>query len=163
MPSLVGSEMCIRDRYGIGGGRCSGCGQSSGVVNELLVLLCCCEHVLDPSQLEIRDDALDLPGTPSGCRRRSLGVEITSASSARRGVTCWEMWPWLDSNGVTFFVLQYDRGTCCRLQRQQYELLLYTYLVPGTWYVLSPCHTKKMKCLFLPRACLLYTSPSPRD
>ena len=35
-------------------------------------------------------------------------------------------WPWLDSNGVALFVQQYDRGTCCRQQRQQYELLLQT-------------------------------------
>ena len=57
-----------------------------------------------------------------------------------------EYWPWLDSNGVTLFVQQYDRGTCCKLQQQEYELLLYTvytwYLVPGR-YVWPPYHTKK--------------------
>ena len=53
------------------------------------------------------------------------------AEAARAG----RWWPWLDSNAVTFFVQQDDWGTCCRLQRQQYELLLYKYLVPGTWYM----------------------------
>ena len=71
----------------------------------------------------------------SRCRRRSLGVETTSASCARRGGTCWEMVALARSIGVIFFVHQYDRGTCCRLQRQQYELLLYKYLVHGTRYV----------------------------
>ena len=61
----------------------------------------------------------------SGCRRPSLGVETTSATCTRRGGTSLRWWPWLDSNGVTFFVQRYDRGTFCRLQRQQYELLQY--------------------------------------
>ena len=54
-----------------------------------------------------------------------------------------------------FSYKQYDRGTCCRLQRQQYEPLLYKLVhiyVPGRWYGWSPYYTKKMKCLFLPRA-----------
>ena len=70
-----------------------------------------------------------LARSASGCHRRLLGVETTSASYARRGGTCWEMMA-VDSNGVTLFVQQYGRGTCCRLQRQQYVLLLYKYLVP---------------------------------
>ena len=51
---------------------------------------------------------------------------------------------WLDCNGVTLFVQQYDRCTRCRpLQRQQYELLLYKYLVPGTWVrLVTASHTK---------------------
>ena len=47
------------------------------------------------------------------------------AEAARAG----RWWPWLNSNGVTLFVQQYDRGTW--QQRQQYELLLYEHLVPG--------------------------------
>ena len=75
----------------------------------------------------------------SECRRRSLGVEAKRSRAARaEAARAGRWWPWLDSNGVTLLVQQYDRGTCCysRPQRQQYEvLLLYKYLVPSTWYV----------------------------
>ena len=69
----------------------------------------------------------------SGCRRRSLGIETTSARAEAARVGRW--WPWLDSNGVTLFVQQYDRGTCCELLLATYKYLVHG---TGTWY-----HTSK--------------------
>ena len=57
-----------------------------------------------------------------GSKQRRRAARAEAARAGR-----W--WPWLDSNGVTIFVQQHDRGTCFRLQRQQEELLLYKYLV----------------------------------
>ena len=112
---------------------------------------CCCEP----------DIGSALPGTrksePTQCSRVSGHALHPGAVTARLGskqgpraaraesARAVRWWPWLDSNGVTLFAQQYYRGICC-------ELLLYKYLVPGTWYVWSPYHTKKMKCLILHRA-----------
>ena len=71
----------------------------------------------------------------SRCRRRSLGVESTSASCARREARAGRWWPWVDSNGVTLFVQLYDQGTyysgnstnCCCINTW--------YLVPGRIYM----------------------------
>ena len=109
---------------------------------------CCCE----PTRCSgFAEHALH-PGAASarlGSKQRSRAARAEAARAGR-----W--WSWLDSNGVLFFVQQYDRGICCRLQRQQHGLLLYKYLVPGTWYVVGVVsvsyHTKKMKCLSFPRA-----------
>ena len=84
------------------------------------------EHALHPGAVAAR----------LGLKQRSRAARADEARAGR-----W--WPCLDSNGVTFFVQQYDRGTCCRLQRQQYELLLYKYLVPGTIRVVSVSYEKK--------------------
>ena len=85
------------------------------------------------------------PGTVAarvGSKQRPRAARAEAARAGR-----W--WPWLDFNGVIFFFVQHDRGRCRRLQRQ-YQLRLYKYLlVPGTWYVWSPYHTKKMKGKFL--------------
>ena len=48
------------------------------------------------------------------CRRRSLGVEAKRSRAARaEAARAGRWWPWLDSNGLTFFVQQCDdhRGT----------------------------------------------------
>ena len=92
------------------------------------------EHALRPGAVAAR----------LGSKQRP---RVARAEAARVG----RWWPWLDSNGVTLFIQQYDQATCRRLQRQQYELLINTWYL-CTWYVWSPYHTKKMKCLFLPRA-----------
>ena len=51
--------------------------------------------------------------------------------------------PWLDSNGVTRFVQQYDRGTCCELLLAINTSYQVPGLVPGTWYLylVSYIHT----------------------
>ena len=41
-------------------------------------------------------------------------------------------WPWLDSNGVTLFVPQYDRGTCCELPLAVNTWYRYKYLIRAT-------------------------------
>ena len=67
------------------------------------------EHALHPGAVAAR----------LGSKQRPRAARAEAARAGR-----W--WPRLDSNGVTLFVQQYDRGS------QQYELLLYKYLVPGT-------------------------------
>ena len=73
------------------------------------------EHALHPGAVVAR----------LGSKQRPRAARAEAARAGR-----W--WPWLDSNGVTFFVQQHDRGSWCRLQPQHYEWLLYKYLVPGT-------------------------------
>ena len=79
----------------------------------------------------------------SRCRRRSLRVE-KHPRATHAEATRVETWSCLDSNGVTLFAEQYDRGTCC-------EVLL----AMNTWYrylIRSTCGLritrKKLKCLF---------------
>ena len=105
---------------------------------------CCCAPEFDSALLEkesrqkcsrFAGHALH-PGAVTARLGLKQGPRAARAEAARAG----RWWPWLDSNGFTLFAQQYDRGICC-------ELLLYKYLVPGTWHVLSPYHTKKMKCL----------------
>ena len=74
------------------------------------------EHALHPGAVAAR----------LGSKQRPRAAPAEAARVGR-----W--WPWLDSNGVTLVVQQYDRGTCC-------ELLLainnwYRYLVRGTCVV----------------------------
>ena len=84
----------------------------------------------------------------SGCRRRSLGVETTSASCARRGGTCWEM--------VAVDRFQ-RRHPFCTAVRSGYLLRIaacYKYLVHGTgtwyhtWYAWPPYNRKKRNACF---------------
>ena len=81
----------------------------------------------------------------SGAATARLGSKQRPRAWRAEAARAGRWWPWHDSNGVTLFAQQFDRGICC-------ELLLYKYLVPGTWYVWSPYHTKKMKCSILHRA-----------
>ena len=128
-------------QHGNGGGRCGGCEPSSGVVDELLVLLLLWAWVLILPYYVNGESTRFSPLAEHALHPDPVAVRLRSkqrpraarAEAARAG----RWWPWLDSNGVTFFVQQYDRGTCCRLQRQQYELLLYKYLIPGAWYVVG--------------------------
>ena len=111
---------------------------------------CCSEPELDPALLilliESRCSRLAEHTLHPGAVAARLGSKQRPRAARAEAARAWRWWPWHDSNGVTLFVQQYDRGTCC-------ELLLYKYLVPGTWYAWSPyMYTKKMKCLFLPRA-----------
>ena len=91
---------------------------------------CCCEPEFDPALsillIENRHDALDSPSTP--CVRVPSPLawgrnNVRELRTQRRQV--------LGDGGrgsiltvLSFLILQYDRGSCCRLQRQQYELLL---------------------------------------
>ena len=98
---------------------------------------CCCEPEFNHALLliECRHDALSglaehalHPGAVAaglGSKQRPRAARAEAARVAR----WWPWLPWLDSNGVTLFVHQYDRGTCC-------ELLLavntwYRYLIRG--------------------------------
>ena len=116
---------------------------------------CCCEPEFDPALRlnESRHDALDSPSAP--CIRVPSPLawgrnNVRELRAQRRHVLGDRWWPWLDSNGVTLFVQQYDRGTCC-------ELLLatntwYMVPVPGIMrgiYAWSPYNTKKTKFFFL--------------
>ena len=79
------------------------------------------------------------PGAVAARLKSKQRPRVARAQEAAR-VGRW--WPWIDSNGVTLFVQQYDRGTSC-------ELLLALY----TWYrylvrVWSRYNTKEVKCLF---------------
>ena len=144
--------------YSIGGGRCSGCEPSSGVVHELLVLLLLWRWVWswptinrEPTRCSrLAEHALH-PGAVAarlGAKQRPRAARAEAARAGR-----W--WPWLDSNGVTSFVQQCDRGTCCKLTANysgSSTNLLYKY-GPG---IRGTCGLrilpKKMKCLFLPKA-----------
>ena len=98
---------------------------------------CFCEPEFDSAFLKSRQDALDFPST--------LGIRVTSPlACGRNGVPelLAQKWHVLGDGGrgsiltaSTFPSVQCDRGTCCGRQRQQYELMLYKYILPGTWYV----------------------------
>ena len=98
---------------------------------------CSCEPEIDIALLLFvsRHDALSglaehapHPGAVAARLGSKQRPRAARAEAARVG----RWWPWLDSNSVTLFVQQYDRGTLC-------ELLLAIntwYLVhgTGTWY-----------------------------
>ena len=115
---------------------------------------CCCEPEFDPVPLliESRHDALDSSSTP--CIRvpspLAWGRNSDRELRAQRRLVL--------GDGDRGSILTASPVSCsstigvpaCRLlvQRQQYELLLYKYLVPcTTWYVWSPCRTKKNEML----------------
>ena len=81
---------------------------------------------------------------PSAVAAR-LGAKQRPRAARAEAARVRRWWASLDSNGVTLFVQQYERGTCC-------ELLLAINTSSGTWYVWSPYNTKKVKCLLLHRA-----------
>ena len=98
----------------------------------------------DPAQLESRHDALDSPSTlcirvPSPLAWGRNNVGELRAEAARGG----RWWPCLDSHGVTFFFVQHNRGTCCRL-----PVLLYIYLVPVHVVRVVSVSYEKIVCLF---------------
>ena len=106
---------------------------------------CCCEPEFDPALLiiESRHDAPDSPSTrlirvPSPLAWGRNNVRELHAQR-RRSIITATPFSYSSTIGV-------PAANCC---------LLYTpskYLVPGTWYVWSPYHTKKMKCSILHRA-----------
>ena len=132
------------------------CEPPSGVVDEPLVLLLLWAWVWSCPTININRKPTQCSGLAEhalhpgavATRLRSTQCPRTARAEAAR-VGRW--WPWLDYNGVTLFVQQYDRGTCCELPLA----INPWYLVPGTgtwyhtWYVRSPYNTKKAKCLFL--------------
>ena len=98
----------------------------------------------DPAKLESRHDALDSPSTlcirvPSPLAWGRNNVGELRAEAARGG----RWWPCLDSHGVTFFFVQHNRGTCCRL-----PVLLYIYLVPVHVVRVVSVSYEKIVCLF---------------
>ena len=100
-------------RYGIGGGRCGGCVSHRRELSTSLTInieptRCSglAEHALHPGAVTARLESKQRP-------------RAARAEAARVG----RWWPLLDSNGVTLFVQQYDRGTCCKL-----------LLAINTWY-----------------------------
>ena len=94
---------------------------------------CCCEPCepcepeFDPAFLliESRHHALDSPkhALHPGAVAARLGSKQRPRAARAEAARVRRWWPWLDSNSVTLFVQQYDRGTCC-------ELLL----AINTWY-----------------------------
>ena len=66
----------------------------------------------------------------SGAATARLGSKQRPRAWRAEAARAGRWWPWHDSNGVTLFAQQFDRGICC-------ELLLYKYLVPGTWYLVG--------------------------
>ena len=59
----------------------------------------------------------------SGAATARLGSKQRPRAARAEAARVGRWWPWLDSNGVTLFVQQYDRGTCCKL-----------LLAINTWY-----------------------------
>ena len=114
--------------YNIGERRCGGCEPPSAVVDELWLAAriysycCCCEPEFDPAQLESRHDALDSPST--------LGIRVTSplawGRNRVRELFAQRRYVLGDGGGgpiITaspFPSYEYDRRTCCGIQRQQY-------------------------------------------
>ena len=107
---------------------------------------CCCEPEFDPALsillIENRHDALDSPSTPcirvpsplAGGRNnvRELRAQRRQVlGDGGRGYSSTIGVPAVDYNGSS-------RNCCC-----------IKYLVPGRWYVWSPCHPKKTTCLVL--------------
>ena len=78
------------------------------------------EHALHPGAVAAR----------LGSKQRPRAVRAEAARVGR-----W--WPWLDSNGVTLFVQQYDRGTCCELLLAINTWYMYRYLVSYVVRVVS--------------------------
>ena len=129
---------------------------------------CCCEPEFDHALLllttESRHDALDSPNTPcirvlSPLAWGRNNVRELHAEAARAG----RWWPWLDSNGFTFFVQRYDRGTCCRLRTVRANCCCINTWYSSTWYVVRVSEVYDLFQLLCVLSCLLYTSPSPRD
>ena len=86
---------------------------------------CCCEPEFDPALLEpTRCSGLAEHALHPGAVAARLGSKQRPRAARAEAARVGRWWPWLDSNGVTLFVQQYDRGTCC-------ELLL----AINTWYV----------------------------
>ena len=88
---------------------------------------CCrCEPEFDPAELKSRHDALDSPST--------LGIRVPSPLAwgrngvrelrAQRRHVLGDGGSGSILTASPFSSYEYDRGTCCRLQRQQYLLLL---------------------------------------
>ena len=66
-----------------------------------------------------------------GAAAARLGSKQRPRAARAEAARVCRWWPWLDSNGVTLFVQQYDRGTCCELL-----LAIYTwYMVPDKYVV----------------------------
>ena len=57
-----------------------------------------------------------------------LGSKQPPRAALVEAARAGEYRPWQDSNDITLFVQQYDRGTCCKIQRQ-YEPLI------NRWYL----------------------------
>ena len=96
------------------------------------------EHALHPDTVAVRLRSKQRP-------------RAARAEAARAG----RWWPWLDSNGVTLFVQQCDRGTCC-------ELLLaintwYRYVIRGTCVVSAYYEKKSNACFYIEPRIRFYT------
>ena len=120
---------------------------------------CSCEPEFDPTLLliESRHDALSSPSTlciqvpsPLAWGRNNFSELHAQRRHVLGDGVCGSMLtasPFSYSSTIGVPAVDYGGSStnCCCINTCW-------YLVPGRWYVGSPNHTKKMKCLFLHRA-----------
>ena len=126
--STLARPSARNSRYGIGGRRCGGCVSHRQELSTSLSYCCCCEPEFDPALLlkiePTRCSGLAEHALRPGAVAARWGSKQRPRAARAEASRVGRWWSWLDSNGVTLFAQQYDRGTCC-------ELLL----AINTWYV----------------------------
>ena len=115
--STLARPSARNSRYGIGGRRCGGCVSHRQELSTSLSYCCCCEPEFDPALLlkiePTRCSGLAEHALRPGAVAARWGSKQRPRAARAEASRVGRWWSWLDSNGVTLFVQQYDRGTCC--------------------------------------------------